>query len=97
MAHQTKRGSMSILNSLPEWSTYLIAFISMAVLDFMWAIYTKKVTDGKAVGAAVYASILLVINATVIVSFVNNHWMLIPASLGAYVGTYYAVKIDSGK
>ena len=92
-----KRTNMSILTALPDWGTYILAFVAMAVLDFLWAVYTKKVTDGKAIAAASYASVLMVLNATVVMSFVKDAAILIPAALGAFVGTYLAVWWDNRK
>ena len=74
--------------------SYFLAFIAVVVLDFVWAIYTRHVTSGNSVKAGLYASAIFITNAYVVVEFVNDVTVVIPAVLGAFVGTSLAVEWD---
>lgn len=71
---------------------YVIAcFVAMAALDFVWARYTASIAEKRRVPAALYASLITLFNGTLILSL-KNPWMMIPAVLGAFVGTFFGVK-----
>lgn len=72
--------------------TALLVFISVAALDFVWALYASHVTRNNAVMAGFYASLIMILGGLAAVGYVNDPWMLIPACLGAFVGTYGALK-----
>ena len=69
-----------------------IAFGSMVILDFMWAKYTSYCASKDAMKAGVTAFVILALGAFVVLTYVDDHLMLIPACAGAFVGTYIAVK-----
>lgn len=68
-------------------------FLSVFLLDFVWAKYTYAMTEKRALGAGTYSAAIIVLSGTAAVGYVHNPWMLIPAALGAFVGTFVAVKV----
>ena len=84
---------MSELNTL----RFLEIFTAMAVMDLIWVFYIRRVNQGKAIQAAVTSPILLMLGAFVIINYVENEWYLLPAVLGALIGTFLATKLDSRK
>lgn len=68
---------------------WLVAFATLVALDLAWAIYTASVSDGsnplKAAGWAVF---LYLLGASATISWTIDHWLLVPACAGAFVGTY---------
>lgn len=74
--------------------SYILVFVAMTVLDFIWAVYTKSVSDNKPLLASAFAVGIVVVGAFVTISYVANHWMLIPAGLGAFAGTWIAVQFS---
>ena len=74
--------------------TYILAFFAVGLLDFIWAIYTRKVTAGHALHAGLYASVIFAVNAYVVDSFIKDNAVVIPAVMGAFVGTYAAITWD---
>lgn len=74
-----------------EW---LQVFFGLIIIDVLYAIYTKQVQRDNLFWSSLLATIIFVINAVVVISFVDNHWLLIPAGLGAFIGTYIGVKIN---
>lgn len=75
----------------------LIAFIGMALVDLVFAFYVIKAAEGKAYTTGTYAVLLTFLNGMVTLAYVDNKLMLIPAALGAFVGTVMAIKLDQRK
>lgn len=74
---------------------WAIAFSAMFALDFVWTFYTKYVVQKKALLAAAYAGGLVLCNAVVTISYIDDHWLLIPVILGALAGTGIGVRLHS--
>jgi hypothetical protein len=70
----------------------LFVFIDLIAVDFCWAKYTKKVSDSNAPRAAFWSMSIMILGAFAVISYMTNPWLLIPAALGAWCGTYMAVK-----
>jgi hypothetical protein len=66
----------------------VIAFTAMFVLDFVWARYTMYIQSEKKAAASMAATLIVMLNGTVVLAYVTDPWMLIPACLGAFLGTY---------
>lgn len=77
--------------------SWIEIFLGMVVIDLIYAIYTKQIQKDNAVFASFSATAIYIINALVVIGFVNNMWLIIPAGLGAFVGTYLGVKINTYK
>lgn len=67
-------------------------FIIATCVDVLWVFYIKTIGDKKALPAANYGTLLYASSAFITLSWVDNRWMIIPSLLGAYIGTYYAVR-----
>jgi hypothetical protein len=71
---------------------WIVVFVLMLVTDVVWTVYIRRVGQGHALQSAVMATALLAMGGFVVVSYTENHWMLIPACLGSFVGTYFTVR-----
>jgi len=69
-----------------------LVFGVLFVLDFVWARYTIAMTDRSATKAAGYAGIIIVLSGAAQIGYTADPWLLIPAFLGAFAGTYVAVR-----
>ncbi len=69
-----------------------IAFGCMMVLDFIWAHYTLYLVQKRAALAGLFASGIALCNGVVIILVAANWEMIVPTALGAFVGTFYAIK-----
>lgn len=74
---------------------YLIVFLAMFALDFVWAYYTRAVTSGHAAKAAAWATGIILLSGTAQIGYTQNAWLLIPAMLGAFGGTYAALRLTT--
>jgi hypothetical protein len=69
-----------------------VVFLSAVGLDALWALYIRRSSQGKALAAASCAAILLGLGAFNAISYLENHWMLVPAMSGAFLGTYVTLR-----
>lgn len=67
---------------------FFVAFI----LDILWVWYIKSVEKEKAIFASLAGTIIYLISAVITIYYVNNPLYLIPALLGAFFGTFFAIK-----
>lgn len=74
----------------------LAAFVAMFLADFVWAKYIKAIADHRRPSASSWAVLLMVLSGVATITYVNNHWMLIPAALGAFAGTWFSVPKPHG-
>lgn len=70
----------------------IMAFVSMFLLDVVFALYTKCVVANRPTAAGIYAVAIILCNAVMVINVVDNHWMIIPVALGAFAGTWTAVR-----
>jgi hypothetical protein len=72
-------------------------FIALFLLDFVWAKYTYAMTERRRVMSAGLASVLILLSGGAAIGYTSDPWMLIPAMLGAFVGTWVAVATEELK
>jgi hypothetical protein len=69
---------------------YLAVFLGMVVLDFLWAFYTLALTRHQSIRAGLFAGMWMTTQGFITVGYIAEHLLLIPAVLGAIVGTIAA-------
>lgn len=67
----------------------------MALLDFTWALYARAVVKRDAMAGGLYSMALFLIGALVVVGYVEERWTLVPSAAGAFVGTWFGIKLES--
>jgi hypothetical protein len=72
--------------------SFLSVCAAMTALDFVFAEYTRATADSRAVKAAAWAAAIILLTGFVTTAYVGNIWLLIPASLGAFAGTWLSVR-----
>ena len=78
---------------MTDFVQWLYVFALMVVLDFLWARYILALRDNQHVKGGVYAGTLYMLGGIVTVSFVFSPILLVPAGIGAFVGTYIGSKL----
>lgn len=71
---------------------YVVTFGSMLAYDWLWAKYTIYVSQKRAAMAALSSGSILLIGSAATLAMVSDTKALVPAVLGAMLGTYLAVK-----
>jgi len=74
-----------------------ISFLALFVTDLCWAFYISRVKDHQPFRSALWSVGLFLTGAIGTISYVNDPWLLIPATLGAFSGTYLAVVLEKRK
>jgi hypothetical protein len=69
-----------------------LSFLAMIAVDVMWARYIMAAADRRAGTAALYSCGIVLGGAVVTLAYVDSAWNLIPACIGATVGTYWTVR-----
>ena len=75
-----------------NWIMFIGVFLAMMITDIMWAKYTLAVAFLNPFLAGIYSAVIILMGAVTVVAYVEDRYMLIPAMLGAFVGTYYTIK-----
>jgi len=63
-------------------------------MDIFYALYTLSITNKFAYRSATYASIIYLFAAFGTINIVDNHYNIIPAVLGSWLGTFVVIKYD---
>jgi O-antigen/teichoic acid export membrane protein len=72
---------------------YLITFFALFFTDIFYTFYLKSVHEEKKIRASLWAVVVYTIAAIAVIEYNNNHWLLIPAGIGAFCGTYVGMII----
>lgn len=72
--------------------TWAWVFVATALIDVLWTRCVAATADKKALPAASWGTALYVASSLVTLSIVADPLMILPGALGAFVGTYGAVR-----
>lgn len=75
----------------------LFVFVAMTASDFLWTKYILATTGGFPFKAAIWSSSIILVNSLAVIVYVTNHWTILAAALGAFVGTFVSVKLVKPK
>jgi len=76
---------------------HLLVFGAVVLIDIVWTKYIAEVGAKRAAHAAFWSALIIAIGAFTTLSYVEDRTTLIPAIVGAFVGTYLAVWFDKRK
>jgi len=80
-----------------NWLLFTFTFIAMAITDAVWAKYMIAVADKRALPAGIYSALIMILGGVVVLSYTEDKRMLLAAVLGAFVGTYFTIKLENRK
>jgi len=73
-----------------EW---LVNFILVFSINVLYTRYLKSVASNTILTASLWSCSINVVAALASINYINNHWLIIPSCIGAFVGTYVSLKI----
>ena len=76
---------------------YFFTFICMLFTDIVYTLLVKSVQNDRAFAASIWASLITFLGGVAIINYTSNNMMIIPAVLGAFVGTYVGMKFHIGE
>lgn len=68
-----------------------LAFVTLFATDFCWAAYVGRVKNDSPMWASTWALGLFLLGGVAVLTYTRDPWMLLPASVGAFFGTYAGV------
>lgn len=74
---------------------WALVFLSALATDVCWARYVTDAAAGRRWWAATWGAGIYVVGALTIIEYTRDHWMVVPAVLGAFVGTALGVTPSS--
>ena len=77
--------------------TAILVFLAVVLSDVLWVLYIRRVNQGKALGSAIFGTIIWLFGAFVVINYLQDKRQIIFAILGSFIGTYLAVIYDSRK
>ena len=75
---------------MTEW---IITFLSVFVLDVVYTYYLRCIASEKPLQASIWAMGCTGLATLTIINYTTDHWLVIPAILGAFCGTYLGMII----
>jgi hypothetical protein len=72
---------------------YIVTFFALFFTDVFYTYYLRAVNNNEVLKSSLWAVVVFVIAAIAVVNYTTNHWLLIPAALGAFCGTFVGMKI----
>lgn len=72
-------------------ATWLGSFAAMFASDVAWARYVIAAGQRVPLEAGAWAVALFLLGAFTVLGYTRDRWLLIPATLGAFAGTYFGV------
>lgn len=67
---------------------YIVTFFAVFFTDIFYTYYLKAVHEERVIGASVWAVVVFIIACVAVINYTTNYWLLIPAGVGAFCGTY---------
>jgi membrane protein DedA with SNARE-associated domain len=75
----------------------IVVFAVAGMVDAVWTQYIQTAAQGKPLAAAVWSALTILCGSFVTVEYIANKWMIIPAVLGGFIGTYLMMKFNNKK
>ena len=66
---------------------YILIFIATIIVDVAWTLYLIKVEERNVIQSGIWAVVIYLLGALIVLSYSTNHLLLIPAVLGSFIGT----------
>jgi hypothetical protein len=76
---------------------YIFTFVCMFVTDIVYTQLLKSVQNDRPLASSIWASAITFLGGVAIINYTNDNMMIIPAVLGAFVGTYVGMKFHIGE
>lgn len=70
---------------------------SVAVADVFWTGFIAKVGEGRALAAGAFSAAIILMGSITTFSYLESRLYVVPAALGAFLGTYVTVWHKAGR
>ena len=66
----------------------IITFFAVFFTDICYTYYLKAIQDNQVMKSSMWATVVFVTACVAVINYTTNYWLLVPAGLGAFCGTY---------
>jgi uncharacterized membrane protein YfcA len=73
--------------------SYLITFIAVLATDLLYVYFVKNIQADRPLAAAWWSMVVTFTASVAVINYTEDHWQLVPALIGAFVGTYIGMKV----
>jgi uncharacterized membrane protein YfcA len=71
---------------------YISTFLAVALTDVLYVYFLKSVQNNKPLSASLWSVVVTFTASVAVINYTEDHLALIPALLGAFLGTYLGMK-----
>lgn len=90
-----RRGPLA-LDVAMNWEAAVIVFVAVAALDWVWARYNIATAQHRVLASGLLSVAIYLLSGIAITQYVGDWRLLLPASLGAMLGTCGSVWTSKG-
>ena len=76
---------------------YVVTFFAVFFTDIFYTDYLRAVQEEQTMKASLWASIVFIVACVAVINYTTNYWLLIPAGVGAFCGTYVGMILRKRK
>jgi hypothetical protein len=76
---------------------YVVTFFAVFFTDIFYTYYLKAVQEEQTTKASLWAVIVFIVACIAVINYTTNYWLLIPAGVGAFCGTYVGMILRKRK
>ena len=77
--------------------TYIETFLLVFATDILYTYYLRAVNEDRALVASLWSVACTFTASVAVINYTTDHWMLIPACLGAFCGTWVGIRLRKYK
>ena len=75
---------------------YFFTFVCMMFTDIVYTLLLKSVQNDKLWAASLWSAAITFLGGVAVINYTTDNMMIIPAILGAFVGTFIGMKYHIG-
>jgi hypothetical protein len=72
---------------------YVVTFFAIFLLDVVYTYYLRCVANHNVLGASIWSVACYVLGSVAVINYTTNHWLMIPAIIGAFCGTFVGMNL----
>jgi hypothetical protein len=76
---------------------YVVTFFAIFLLDIVYTYYLRCVANENVLGASIWSVACYILGSVAVINYTTNHWLMIPACLGAFLGTCVGMQLRRNK
>lgn len=77
--------------------SFVSVFLAVMIADVCWTFYFIKIEERKSIGAGLWGAGVYVCGAFAVIHYTTDKTMIIPAVLGAFIGTWATIEYKKRK